>query len=110
MAVIFLGLTRHKTRKSWSRGQAGVAPVRALIVKEFLAVWKDKKSRAVLIGPPIAQLLVFGYAATYDVDHVATAIYNEDAGLEARELIARFEGRRPSTSSPGWTATARSQR
>jgi len=64
----------------------------ALIAKEFLAVWKDKKSRAVIIGPPLIQLLVFGYAATFDVNHVATAIYNEDNGLAARDLIARFEG------------------
>ena len=66
--------------------------IRALIVKEFLAVWKDKKSRAVIIVPPLLQLLVFGYAATFDVNHVATAIYNEDSGCAARELVARFEG------------------
>jgi drug efflux transport system permease protein len=66
--------------------------IRALIVKEFLAVWKDKKSRAVLIAPPLLQLLVFGYAASFDVNHVATAIYNEDSGVAARDLIARFEG------------------
>ncbi len=61
-------------------------------MKEFLAVWKDKKSRTVIIGPPLIQLLVFGYAATFDVNHVATAIYNEDVGLASRQLIARFEG------------------
>ncbi len=68
------------------------ARINALIAKEFLAIWKDKKSRAVLIGPPILQLLVFGYAASYDVNHVAIAIYNEDSGLASRDLIARFEG------------------
>ena len=66
--------------------------IRALIVKEFLAVWKDKKSRTVIIVPPLIQLLVFGYAATFDVHHVATAIYNEDSGLASRQLIARFAG------------------
>jgi drug efflux transport system permease protein len=66
--------------------------IRTLIAKEFLAVWKDKKSRVVIIVPPLLQLLVFGYAATFDVNHVATAIYNEDTGIAARELIARFEG------------------
>ena len=66
--------------------------IRALIAKEFLAVWKDKKSRVVIIVPPLIQLLVFGYAASFDVNHVATAIYNEDSGIAARELIARFEG------------------
>ncbi|MDX9859742.1 MAG: ABC transporter permease [Rhodospirillales bacterium] len=66
--------------------------IRALIVKEFHAIWRDKKSRFVLIVPPLIQLLVFGYAASYDVNQLATVIYNEDDGLPARELIARFEG------------------
>lgn len=64
----------------------------ALIIKEFLAVWRDKKSRFVLIVPPLIQLLVFGYAASFDVNQVATVIFNEDDGLPARELVARFEG------------------
>jgi len=66
--------------------------LRALIVKEFLAVWRDPRSRAVIVVPPILQLLVFGYAATLDVNHIATAVFNEDAGLASRDLIARFEG------------------
>ena len=64
--------------------------LRALIIKEFLALWRDRRSRFVVIGPPILQLLVFGYAATFDVGHVATAIYNEDGGRAARDLVARF--------------------
>ncbi|MDA8231528.1 MAG: ABC transporter permease [Magnetospirillum sp.] len=64
----------------------------ALIVKEILAVWRDVKSRFVLIVPPLIQLAVFPYAATYDVNHVTIAVLNEDTGLAARELIARFEG------------------
>jgi drug efflux transport system permease protein len=66
--------------------------VRALIIKEFRAIWKDKRSRVVIIGPPIIQLLVFGYAATFDVNHVATVILNEDRGLPAAQLVARFKG------------------
>ena len=66
--------------------------LKALIVKEFITIWKDKRSRVVLIGPPLIQLLVFGYAASFDVDHVATAILNEDQGLAARQLVARFDG------------------
>ena len=66
--------------------------VAALIVKEFLALWQDKKSRVVLVVPPLIQLLVFGYAATFDVSHVTTAIYNEDRGALAQKLVARFQG------------------
>lgn len=66
--------------------------VLALITKELLVLWKDPRSRFVLIGPPIIQLLVFGYAATYDLQDVPLALYVEDSGLDARELAARFEG------------------
>jgi ABC-2 type transport system permease protein len=62
----------------------------ALMVKEFLALLKDKKSRFVLIGPPIIQLFVFGYAATFDLHHVPYAVYNEDGGAASRDLVARF--------------------
>ncbi|NOZ53831.1 MAG: ABC transporter permease [Gammaproteobacteria bacterium] len=64
----------------------------ALMLKEFLAVLRDKRSRFVLIAPPVVQLLVFSFAATYDLNHVPVAIYDEDRGGEARALIARLEG------------------
>ncbi len=66
--------------------------VAALIWKEFLAVLRDKRSRFVLIAPPIVQLLVFSFAATYDLDNVPVAILDEDGGVEARALIARIDG------------------
>jgi len=66
--------------------------VLALMIKEFLALLKDKKSRMVLIGPPIIQLLVFGYAATFDLNHVPYAVFNEDSGAAARQFLQRVEG------------------
>ena len=64
--------------------------IRALMVKEFLALLKDKRSRVVVIVPPILQLLVFGYAATFDLSRIPFAVYNEDPGTAARDLAARF--------------------
>ncbi|VAW95942.1 ABC-type efflux pump permease component YbhR [hydrothermal vent metagenome] len=64
----------------------------ALAIKEFLALLRDKRSRIVIIGPPIVQLLVFGFAATYDLNHVPIAIYNQDTGSASRELISRLDG------------------
>lgn len=64
----------------------------ALVRKEFLTLLKDPKSRMVLIVPPLIQLLVFGYAATFDLKQVPYAVYDEDRGLAARELLARFGG------------------
>ncbi len=64
--------------------------VLALMIKEFLALLKDKRGRMVLIGPPIVQLIIFGYAATYDLSHVGYAVYNEDHGAASRQLISLF--------------------
>jgi ABC-2 type transport system permease protein len=64
----------------------------ALIYKEFLALLKDQRSRLVLIVPPMIQLLVFGYAATFDLKHIPYALYNEDRGIASRDLIAAFDG------------------
>jgi len=64
----------------------------SLIVKELLAVWRDKKSRIVLIGPPLVQLIVFTFAATLEVDNVNVAVLNRDNGKASYELIQRIEG------------------
>src|SRR5512135_2903834 len=64
----------------------------ALIRKEFLALLKDPRSRMVLIVPPMIQLLVFGYAATFDLKHIPYALYNEDRGAVSRDLVAAFDG------------------
>jgi len=64
----------------------------ALVRKEFLALLKDRRSRMVLIVPPMIQLLVFGYAATFDLKEIPYAVYNEDRGAAARDLVAAFDG------------------
>ncbi len=64
----------------------------ALAIKELLSLLRDPASRAVLIGPPIIQLVVFGYAATFDLKHVPFVVYNQDQGRLSRDFIARFAG------------------
>lgn len=66
--------------------------IRSLMIKEFLALLKDKKSRFVIIIPPIMQVLVFSYAATYDLNRVPFAVYNEDKGTISQALLAHFRG------------------
>ena len=66
--------------------------IAALMRKELLAIWRDRRSRMVLIAPPIIQLVVFAHAATYNVDHVRYALLDEDRGQAAGELVARFDG------------------
>lgn len=64
----------------------------ALIWKELLAILKDPKSRASVLGPPIIQTLVFGYAATYDLNKIAYAVYDQDRSVASRQFLAKVEG------------------
>lgn len=66
--------------------------ITALIVKEFLAILHDKKSRRVVFFPPIIQLFLFAFAATLDVKDVPIGILNKDTGHHAIELTQRFIG------------------
>ena len=68
------------------------ARIVALVVKELLALLRDRAARVVLIVPPLLQLMVFGYAASFDLNHIPYAVYNEDGGAASRQLLARFEG------------------
>lgn len=65
--------------------------LRALIVKELLAVLRDPKSRVILVGPPIVQLLVFSYAATLEVRNVDIIVLNRDSGHWGQELVERID-------------------
>lgn len=68
--------------------------LKALIVKELLAVVRDPKGRSILIGPPIIQLLVFSYAATLEVNNADLMVVNRDTGHWSQELVQRIGGSR----------------
>lgn len=67
-----------------------LARLKQMLIKEFIQVFRDKRTRFVLFGPPIIQMLVFGYAATFEVYHVPTSILDLDHSQESRELVSRF--------------------
>lgn len=64
--------------------------IRALIIKELLAILRDKKSRMVLIVPPLMQLFIFSFAATQEVKNQTLAILNLDHGQPALTLEQDF--------------------
>ncbi|MCE5335643.1 MAG: ABC transporter permease [Desulfobacteraceae bacterium] len=66
--------------------------IRALIRKELLAVLKDPKSRFIMIGPLVFQTLIFGYAATYDLDRVRYAVHDQDRSNASRQFLAKLDG------------------
>ncbi|MCL6481842.1 MAG: ABC transporter permease, partial [Firmicutes bacterium] len=64
--------------------------LRHMLVKEFIQVLRDPRTRTLLIVPPLLQLMVFGYAATFEIRNVRMAVLDQDHSQESRELVARF--------------------
>src|SRR5512140_1507480 len=85
------GTGRHTLISQEARlGERMLARLKQMLIKEFIHVFRDKRARAVLFGPPIIQMLVFGYAATFEIRHVPTAILDLDHSQESRDLVSRF--------------------
>jgi drug efflux transport system permease protein len=64
--------------------------IKHMLIKEFIQVFRDPRMKAMIFVVPIMQLLVFSYAASTDVRHVATAVYDLDNTASSRELVSRF--------------------
>jgi len=62
--------------------------LRAQIIKEILSILRDPRARAILIGPPLMQLLIFSFAATLEVKNASIGIYDRDGGQWAQELVS----------------------
>ena len=62
--------------------------LKQIVIKELIQVLRDKRTRFILIGPPIIQMLVFGYAASYEIEQVPTAIVDLDHSQESRDLVS----------------------
>lgn len=66
--------------------------VLALIRKELLVILKDPRSRIVLFLPPILQSLLFGYAATFDLNHVPYVLVDYDRSSASRSFVSKLDG------------------
>src|SRR5579875_1467796 len=62
--------------------------LKQMFIKEFIQVFRDKRTRFVLFVPPLVQMLIFGYAATYEIRHVPVAVLDFDNSQESRQLIS----------------------
>lgn len=60
--------------------------MRALIMKEFRELARDRRTLALLILLPVFQLVIFGYAANFSVDRIAVIIVGPKAQTLADEL------------------------
>lgn len=59
----------------------------AIIVKEFVQMRRDRLTFGMMIGIPILQLVLFGFAINSDPKHLPTAVLLADRGPQARTML-----------------------
>lgn len=65
--------------------------LRQMLIKELIQLFRDPRARFGLIVPTILQVLIYGYAASFELHHVKMAVLDLDHSYESRELLSRFE-------------------
>ena len=63
----------------------------AIIRKEFIQMRRDRGTLALMLGIPVMQLLLFGFAIRQDVRNLPTVVYDASRTQESRELVQRFQ-------------------
>jgi ABC-2 type transport system permease protein len=61
--------------------------VREMVRKELHQLFRDPRMKRMLIGPPLIQLLVFGYAVNTDIRDTRTAVLDRDRTVVSRQLV-----------------------
>ena len=59
----------------------------SVVLKEFLQLRRDRVTFAMIVGIPILQMTLFGYAINTKVEHIPTAYYDEDRGQVAIQVL-----------------------
>lgn len=71
-------------RLSWHR-------LAAMVVKEFIQMRRDRLTFAMMVGIPLIQLTLFGYAINSDPRHLPTAVLSADQSAFGRAIVAGLE-------------------
>jgi len=59
----------------------------AIVVKEFIQMRRDRVTFGMMIGVPLIQLVLFGFAINADPKHLPTAVLLADYGAQGRTLL-----------------------
>lgn len=62
----------------------------AFIKKEFLHIFRDSRTMVILFGLPLAQVLLFGFAITNDINNAHIAILDHSKDVVTREITRKI--------------------
>ncbi|MCL4295035.1 MAG: ABC transporter permease [Anaerolineae bacterium] len=61
-----------------------------LVSKEFIHIRRDPRTLGIMIVMPVMMLILLGFAATTDIEHLRIAVYDGDKSVHSRRLIAAY--------------------
>jgi len=67
------------------------ARIGAVLAKEFIQIRRDRPTLAMIVGIPVLQLLLFGYAINMNPKHLPTAVAIDDPGTFSASIVAALE-------------------
>ncbi len=59
----------------------------AIVAKEFIQMRRDRLTFGMMVGIPLVQLILFGYAINSDPKHLPTAVYSADNSVFSRTIV-----------------------
>lgn len=62
--------------------------LRALLIKEFIQMGRDRLTFGMMVVLPVIQLLVFGFAINTDVKHLPTVVFDQSLQQDGRNFIS----------------------
>ncbi|MES2568435.1 MAG: ABC transporter permease [Verrucomicrobiota bacterium] len=68
-----------------------VARLWGIVVKEFIQMRRDRMTFGMMLGIPLLQLLLFGFAINADPRHLPAALLSADTGPQGRTLLAALK-------------------
>src|SRR5215204_2157935 len=66
----------------------------AFVKKEFFHIWRDKRTMFILLGMPVVQIVIFGYALTNEVKNANIAILDNSKDAATTSLTAQLDASR----------------
>ena len=68
-----------------------LARILAILGKEFIQMLRDRLTFGMMVGIPVMQLLLFGYAINTDPRHLPTLVEMGDTGPASRAIVQAME-------------------
>ena len=62
----------------------------SFVRKEFYHIFRDKRTMLILLGLPVVQILLFGFALTNEVKDVQVAVYDPSKDVVTRQIVEKF--------------------